>query len=55
MKGIRQTDCMAQFQGERKTGQDTGLGKAGALFAPNQKGVEDEVSSTPVQTAQAIQ
>lgn len=30
MKGIRQTD-MAQLQGERKTGQDTGLGKGRAL------------------------
>lgn len=47
-----QTHSMAQLQGEGKTGQ---LGKAGPLFALNHKGVEDEVSSSPVHTAQAIQ
>lgn len=40
-------------KGKKKTGQDTGLGKAGPLFALNHKGGEDEVSSTPVHTAQA--
>lgn len=33
-----QTDCIARFQGERKTGQDTALGKAGPLFALDSKG-----------------
>lgn len=50
-----QTHSMAQLQGERKTGQDTGLGKAGPLSTLNRKGAEDEVSSSPIHTAQAIQ